>query len=95
MSLYDGRDLFVQREVTRALRRFAADTETQGITATERVYAEVLADYYTFRYSGRGVYEPPSDIINVEARELPAVIVTGVGAGIYGATLAGSEAGGD
>ena len=95
VRLYDGRDLFVQREVTRALRRFTADTETRGITETERTYAAALADYYTFRYSGRGVYEPPSEILNVEARELPAVLATGVAAGIYGTVLAGSDADGD
>ena len=95
VRLYDGRDQFVQREVTRALRRFAADTETAGITEAERTYAVVLADYYTFRYSSRGVYEPPSEILNVETRELPAVLATGIAAGVYGAVLAGSDTDGD
>ena len=87
VRLYDGADLVVQREVNRALRLYLAEAEDAGTPATTRQYAQALSDYYTARLEASGLYEPPPEFLNVENRELPAAIGTGLAVGIYATVL--------
>ena len=87
VRLYDGADLVVQREVNRALRLYLADAAAAGTPAPTRQYAQALSDYYTARLEASGLYEPPPEFLNVENRELPAAIGTGLAVGIYAAVI--------
>ena len=87
VRLYDGATLVVQREVNRALGLFIADGGREGTSPETLPYAQALSDYYTARLVAAGVYEPPDPFLNVEGREVPAVIGTGLAVGIYTTVL--------
>jgi hypothetical protein len=80
VSLYSSDDLFVQREVNRALRDHIARRRGEPDADPVRLaYAERLADFYSDLYAERGVYEPPLPVGNIAWRELPAVLLVGGG----------------
>ncbi len=77
LRLYPSDALYTQREVNTALRLFVA--EQRGLpeaNPAQIAYAERLADFYDHLYAARGPYEPPSDVVNLQAREIPAVILS-------------------
>lgn len=91
VRLYDGASLVVQREVNRALRIYVGEGGEADSPQT-RVYAQALADYYSARLQAAGTYQPLDPYLNVEDREWPAVIGTGLAVGIYGGVLGASTA---
>lgn len=92
VELYPGDQLFAQRDVARALRRYVdagrVDPETND---RQLAYAETLADYYEARYAERGQYQPLEPMFNLEPYEYPTAILTGVGGAIYLGTVAAGD----
>lgn len=89
VELYPGDQLFVQRDVARALRRYvAAGRADPDANDRQLAYAGTLADYYEARYAERGRYQPLDPIFNLEPSEYPIAILTGVGWAAYLGTLA-------
>ncbi|MCA8907364.1 MAG: hypothetical protein KDA49_12240 [Rhodospirillaceae bacterium] len=91
VRLYDGASLVVQREVNRALRLYVEDGGDADAPQT-RVYAQALADYYSARLEAAGLYQPLDPYMNIEDREWPAVVGTGLAVGVYGGILGASAA---
>jgi len=89
--LYPSDQLFVQRDVTSALRLYVEREQAlEEANATQLAYAETLADFYEYRYAQRGAYEPPGDYVNLRGREIPAAILSlGLAASSLGALAGG------
>lgn len=94
LALYPSDALFVQRDVNLALKRHVtAQEQTQAANPAEIAYARALTDFYDSLYAARGEYREMRPFLNVETRELPAVIVTGAAAAAYAVTLGMSSSG--
>lgn len=94
LNLYPSEALFVQRDVNLALKRYVvAQEQTQAANPAEITYARALTDFYDSLYAARGDYQEMRPFLNVETRELPAVIVTGAAAAAYAVTLGMSSSG--
>lgn len=84
VELYPAEDLATQREARLALERWIAEQQELPDANTLRLaYAEHLATFWATLYRARGEYEAPARFFNVEARELPAVILSAGGAVWY------------
>ncbi|NBC33948.1 MAG: hypothetical protein GVY13_14840 [Alphaproteobacteria bacterium] len=92
VRLYPGGDLFVQRDVARALRRYVEAGQAEpDANARQLAYAETLADYYEARYAERGRYQPLDPMFNLEPSEYPTAILTGLGGAIYVGTVVAGD----
>lgn len=93
IDLYPSDQLYVQREVNRALKIWANEAEAApDANATQIAYARTLSDFYDWRYAMRGSYDPPRPFLNVRAKDIPAVIASGGGVLFYLGTLATESA---
>ncbi|MGP1398013.1 MAG: hypothetical protein ACTS3R_21100 [Inquilinaceae bacterium] len=94
LNLYPSDALFVQRDVNLALKRYvAAQERTPAANPAEIAYARALTDFYDSLYAARGDYQEMRPFLNVDTRELPAVVVTGAAAAAYAVTLGMSSSG--
>lgn len=92
VRLYPGGELFVQRDVARALRHYVEAGQVEpDANARQLAYAEALADYYDARYAERGPYQPLDPMFNLEPSEYPTAILTGIGAAIYVGTVVAGD----
>jgi len=92
VALYPSDQLFVQRDVTAALRLYIEREQAlDDANATQLAYAETLADFYEYRYARRGAYEAPSEYVNLQGREIPAAVLSlGIAAASLGTLVGGS-----
>lgn len=92
-ALYPSDALYVQREIRRALDAWIAEQRaTQGGDPVRLDYAQALSDFYGWRYAQRGTYQPLLPVLNVEWRDLPAVVLSLGGAVGYVGSVAVSGA---
>lgn len=88
-ALYGDVDVVLLRQVVPSLRAYADRAATDpAIPPLQVAYARLLASYYEAVYRAGGAYTPPERaFLNVEGRELPAVVGTGAAAAAWGALL--------
>lgn len=92
VRMFPSEDLAVQRAVTVSLRAYLDEQRGQpDANARQLAYAEAWADFNAHLYSRRGAYDPPSDIANLRPQEIPAALVTGLGALIYLGTVTAGQ----
>ena len=89
VETFPSQQVYVQRQVNDALKRYIE--ERQGLpdaNPTTLEFAGRLVTFYDTLYAERGTYTPPGrDFLNVEAREIPAVIGTGALGLFYGLSV--------
>ena len=86
---FPSQQLYVQRQVNDSLKRYIE--ERQGLpdaNPTSLEFAGRLVSFYDTLYAERGTYTAPGrDFLNVEVREIPAVIGTGALGLFYGLSI--------
>jgi hypothetical protein len=89
VKLYPGDAIASQREVNMALHTYVLAQAQKPTDGPEQVaYAKRLGDFYDAQYARTGFYTPEKNFGNIEAHDLPGVILMGGGVGGYAISLA-------
>jgi hypothetical protein len=89
VKLYPGDAIASQREVNMALHGYIQAQTQQPTDGPEQLaYAKRLGEYYDAQYARTGFYTREKDIGNIEAHDLPGVILMAGGIAGYAISLA-------
>jgi hypothetical protein len=89
VKLYPGTAIASQREVNMAVQAYVrAQTQQPTDGPQQLAYAKRLGEYYDAQYARAGFYTREKDIGNIEAHDLPGVVLMGGGIGGYAVSLA-------